>query len=81
MNSDRIIYITAYWNGEHVHEEFEDTCVVWGKDSKQDASESSSPLLADEEVFFYFQHDEAILGNHGDFTVTAYKEEDGYIPS
>jgi len=81
MNTDRIIYITCYWNDTHPSESFDRSCVVWGKDSKQDASESSSPILDDEEVFYYFQHDDPILGNQGDFTVTSYDEEDGYIPS
>lgn len=81
MSNDRIIYITAYWNDTHPSESFDRSCVVWGKDSRQDACESSSPILADQEVFFYFQYDEPIVGVHGDFTVLSFAEEDGYFPS
>lgn len=82
MNTDRVIYITCYWN-DLPKMKFDRSCVVWGKEKTHDDNddESSSPILDDEEVFYYFQHDETILGNQGDFTVTEYEEEDGYIPS
>lgn len=79
-NTDRIIYVTGYWNIPST-EIFERSCVVWGENSSKDSSCSQSPILPDEQVFFYFDHDQEILGKHLDFTITAYEEEDGYIPS
>jgi hypothetical protein len=81
MNTDRIIYVKGYWDDAHPSDEFNGTCVIWGKEGSQSAEESSSPILADEKVFHYFEHDEDILGPHEDFVITAYEEEDGYIPS
>lgn len=81
MNTDRIIYVSGYWNDTPPSDIFDATCVVWGKEGSQSAEESSSPILADENVFHYFEHDEVILGPHEDFVITAYYEEDCIVPS
>jgi hypothetical protein len=75
MTTNRFVYITAYWNDKSFLEPFKRTCVVWAKKL------GSRSTISDDEVFYYFEHDEAILGNHGDFTVTAYEEDGGYVPS
>ena len=75
MTANRIIHITAYWNDEHPSETFEADCLVWAEKL------GDRIALNDKKFFYFFKHDETILGNHGKFTVTAYYEEGCIVPS
>ena len=69
----KLISIEAYWNDKRTHpyEKFERRCVVMPLGA---TPEQHSDLLGslDESIFYVFDEDERIVGEHMDFTVFFY---------
>lgn len=63
----RRIWINGYWNDTKKY--FEAQCQIGGGyDEDTDSPED------DDQIFYYFLKDEAIIANHGDFTVTGFQD-------
>lgn len=58
----KTIYIQGYWNDNQAP--LSARCIVNGE-----------PTEDDDDVFYYFEDGEEIIGNHGDFTVTGFEND------
>ena len=56
-----LIYATGFWNDDHAP--INTLCQI-GLDVDEGLDDS---------IFYYFEEGEAVLGNHGDFTITQYE--------
>lgn len=66
MNKPGIISITAFWN---------DTKEVIVRTCQVGLYPGDEPPKDDDDIFYYFSETETIIGNQGEFTVTAFEYE------
>lgn len=59
---------TGYWN-DNERDAFSRLCVIWGKKSDQRPDDAEEYFPIDDNIFYYFEPDEAVIGKHTEFTI------------
>lgn len=68
----KVICIEGFWNDEQPRVNFEYRCLVVPLGVTDAQREQLLELANDESLFYLFDEDELIIGDHGEFTVFFY---------